>query len=222
MSREGLIEAARFSWNCCSNDRAFCDGLYSFVGGNGGKSDEWIENCLKQLYSYFYYLLIAQQNRIDDPFELQVVQAHWIGNDLLQLPTASDIQKIITSIEFSILPEEKRRMIRMLLSSLVRSESLPHHSFHASIYERLTPKLVRYGKRCFVECGDVLGLKNDSLILKIDDKERECGYGFLRGKVHIGDLVLVHLNDVRRMATEIERIRLTDYSFAIECTLKLI
>ncbi len=222
-SNDGLIEAARFSWNCCPENRVLCDGLYGFVGGNGGHDVAWIRGQLKSLYSYFYYLLIARQNGISDPFDLRVVQAHWIGNDLLRVVKASDVKELLSATkELSALPREKETMMRWLLSKLVKLGSYPHHSFYATVYEKLNPALVRQGKRCFIDCGKVLELEDDHFLIEVNGVTRKCGYGFLKGKIEVGDLVFIHLNEGCRVATLDEKTKLDDWFVATECTLRLL
>ncbi|MFA6296634.1 MAG: DUF6390 family protein [Patescibacteria group bacterium] len=221
-SKEGLIEAARFSWNCQPDNKMLCDGLYGFVRGNGGHDVEWIERQLKNLYSYFYYLLIARQNGISDPFDLNVVQAHWIGNDLLRIVKPEDVKKLQATGELKALPKEKEMMILWLLNNLVKSGSCPHHSFHATVNEKLNPDLIRQGKRCFVECGKVIELEDNYFIVDIDGNTRKCGYGFLKGKIQVGNLVLIHLNEGRRIADLYEKMRLDDWSAITMSSLKLI
>lgn len=222
MSKEGLIEAARFSWNCQPANRLLCDGLFGFVRGNGGHDEKWIVNRLKELYSYFYYLLIAQQNGISDPFDLSVVQAHWIGSDLLRVPTRSDMEKIFQHPDVKLFPAEKMPVLNMLANALLKSECCPHHGFHATIQERLTPDLIRQGKRCFVECGTVVDLQDEHLVLQIGKVQRKSHYGFMRGKLHIGDQALLHLDGVRRLTTDDEKSRLEDWNAATTCALKVL
>lgn len=81
----GTLLGATFSWGC---NRANTLGLSSMLKEyalSGGKShpEEEIRQVLQQLLSYKFYQFIAQKNGIDDPFDLKVIMAHWIGNQLL-------------------------------------------------------------------------------------------------------------------------------------------
>jgi len=219
---EGVIEAARFSWNCRPENKELCDGLFSFVKGNGQRDVNWVVRQLTQLYSYFYYCLIAEQNGISDPFDSRVVRAHWIGNDLLKVPKKNDIELVLKIEQVKMLSEERRAMLKWLLTRLVVFEACPHHSFHATLNQKLNPELARKNKRCFVDCGRVIELGDSSLVVDMEDKKRECGYGFLQGELKANDLVLIHLNEVRRLAQRGEKTILNGWSAVTACSLRLV
>jgi len=98
---KGVLLAATFSWGC---ERANYLGItpllkkYSLSGGKDF-SENVIREKLKKLYSYFYYRVIAFSNNIEDPFDLRVVKAHWIGNELLDNVTLEAVKKVFEEME---------------------------------------------------------------------------------------------------------------------------
>ena len=47
--------------------------------------------------AYPYYQLIAQKNKIiSGPFNKKVVEAYWLGNELLEKITTDDLRQLIT------------------------------------------------------------------------------------------------------------------------------
>lgn len=82
-----------------------------------------IRKILKKFTSAFvYYDLIAKYNHILDSFDEKVVRAYWIGNQLLDNVSISDLRETI-ALKFN-LPEKARA---------IPINSKPHHSFHVNI-----------------------------------------------------------------------------------------
>lgn len=80
MSLEGEKLAARFSHNCWkARMKGICDLLKNFAE-NGTNHEEAVQN-LQKLDSFAWYKIVASQNDIDDPFDIRVVKAYWIGDD---------------------------------------------------------------------------------------------------------------------------------------------
>ena len=209
MSREGLIEAARFSWKCGMADKlSISDMLYKFVKTGEGELKK-VRDGLEKLFSYVFYVLIAQQNSIEDFFDVRVVQAHWIGNDLLKSVTREDIRNLLLVLRDS---EWDREILAWYLVDLLRQKGLPHHSFYAALNESRLPNCVGRSdnRRCSVDLGKAYELRSD-LLVHTEHGLLECGFGFLeRGQIEKGDNVFVHLGEARRLANddEVDRYRI--------------
>ncbi len=72
--------------------------------------------------AFFYYQLIAKENKISDPFNERVVRAYWIGNELLEKVRISKLREMIEK-DF-----QKPRLAKILPES-----ARPHHSFHVLV-----------------------------------------------------------------------------------------
>mgnify|MGYP001616218447 CR=1 FL=1 len=101
-----------------------------------GHSDKGLSNLLVQFKTMHPYLKkIAEANRIKDPFDERVVEAYWVGNNLLEnvgkkqfyshLVDGLKINKLLTIKEFRRASEKLNFGARM------------HHSFHVfNIWKR--------------------------------------------------------------------------------------
>lgn len=101
-----------------------------------GAADQGLINILKEFRTLYPYLAeIARANKIKDPFDARVVEAYWIGNELLDrigpkvfyshLKDGLQIQKRINPKGFDELLEKLSQGARM------------HHSFHVfNIWQR--------------------------------------------------------------------------------------
>ncbi|HEX5501874.1 MAG TPA: DUF6390 family protein [Thermomicrobiales bacterium] len=73
-----------------------------------------------------YLALIARANGLADPFDDRVVEAYWVGNDLLERVEVRDL--------YGSLRERYRKQLPPKLLDLVASKApagaRPHHSFH--------------------------------------------------------------------------------------------
>lgn len=83
--------------------------------------------------AYPYLRLIAEANRIPDPFDERVVEAYWIGNQLLERVEA---QPMHDSLRARFAPRMKAAEFGWLASKLEHG-ARPHHNFHVfDVYMR--------------------------------------------------------------------------------------
>ncbi|TSC53422.1 MAG: hypothetical protein LiPW39_287 [Parcubacteria group bacterium LiPW_39] len=90
----------------------------------------------KFMGAYGYYKLIAKSNKISDPFDKKVVEAYWIGNELLDKVKIGDLRKMITK-DFSgpgLLPKE----VAAKKAAAIPEGVKPHHSFHVLVIGSVT------------------------------------------------------------------------------------
>ncbi len=86
--------------------------------------------------AYAYYELIARKNNIKSPFNKKVVEAYWLGNELLDKFKAADLQRLITKTFCRPgLLSKKEAKIR---AKKVPKGSKPHHSFHVLVLGSVT------------------------------------------------------------------------------------
>jgi hydrogenase maturation factor len=87
--------------------------------------------------AYPYYELIAKKNKISaGSFNKKVVEAYWIGNELLEKTTADDLRELIIN-KFSG-PGLLTRESAIKKAKKIPANSKPHHSFHVLVLGAVT------------------------------------------------------------------------------------
>jgi len=129
----GLLLAARFSRGCNrANELGITPFLKKYVESRGENcSEREIRKKLEDLFSYLYYRVIAESNNIKDPFDVRVVKAYWIGNELLENIEASAVKRDLL--------EEKEHYDKVILGIVMRP-LLETKRAHHNIYARDNPK----------------------------------------------------------------------------------
>lgn len=134
---DGILTCARY---------AFAPNYYKYCGPDANLniasylkeevSDPGLEQYLSEFAVLFPYLkLIAHENGLADPFNLRVVEAYWIGNNLLEKIGMKDF---VEHLKFG--QKLKKRLPAKKLKWII--EKVPkgakiHHSFHVfSIFTR--------------------------------------------------------------------------------------
>jgi hypothetical protein len=162
--------------------------------------------------AYPYLCLIAGANGIADPFDERVVDAYWIGNDLLNGVGPGAMYESLTD---RFRPRMKTTDFRWLVAKL--GAARPHHNFHVfDIYVRTG--LMRDEKArvalgamdsCRISWGKVVSVEGPDLIVERPElnyvdgrlglsepratrvaRQRE-GRGFI-DEARLGDMVSVH------------------------------
>lgn len=110
--------------------------------------------------AYPYLKLISQANKIKDPLDYQVVEALWLGNELLNKIKLTDLKKTVLT-DFTrpgLLTKTQAKTRLNKISALTR----PHHSFHVLLLGPVTKNIKFYDKLydlCLISWGRVLQLK---------------------------------------------------------------
>lgn len=83
---DGLLVAASFSHGCQTAEIIGIDPILKKYVRSEGKScgNDEMRKLLSKLVPYFCYRIISLANGIEDPFNILVVKAYWIGNELLE------------------------------------------------------------------------------------------------------------------------------------------
>lgn len=125
---KGLILAATFSWGCKrANELKITAPLKEFALSFGKKgSPEKIRKLLEKLFSYFYYRLIAKANEIGDPFDFEVVKAHWIGNELLEKVNLIILGELLKEMEDFY--QKDKILLGFLAKPIVKYGSAHHNA----------------------------------------------------------------------------------------------
>jgi len=72
--------------------------------------------------AFFYYELIAKENKISNPFNEKVVRAYWVGNELLEKVRLEKLREIVEK-------DFKKPKLAKILPESARA----HHSFHVLV-----------------------------------------------------------------------------------------
>jgi len=173
---------------------------------NSGAADPGLEQLLKQFKTLYPYLrLIAEASGIADPFDERVVEAYWIGNELLEnvsrrrlyrhLIDEQEIKKRLGSKDFRWI--EKK----------VAQYTMPHHSFHVlNIWMRTghseCPHALETMDACRVSWGKVVQLDGPTVAVETPPLI------FQDGKLALGESVQKKL--IRRLesTTDIEQLKI--------------
>lgn len=161
------------------NHRALLDYL------EGKISNARIRKILSRFEAAFAYLeLIAQKNKIKDPFAREVVEAFWVGNKLLNKVSGADLRKMV--LEKFISPgllsaNEARKRIKK-----ISRFAKPHHSFHVYVFGTITGRVslapARLKDVCRIGWGKVIEIKqkNKKIVVEYAPIVRKNGFVFGR------------------------------------------
>lgn len=114
--------------------------------------DDGLKKILQEFQTLYPYLtLIAYENNIRDPFDPRVVEAYWIGNDLLKNVTMKNFyQHFIKALK---LPQKLKKKDFNLLVGKFDQGALPHHAFHVfNIFTRTGHHTVAHTLETMDEC----------------------------------------------------------------------
>ncbi len=142
---DGVLRCARYS---------FAPNYYKYCGPDAnrnivdylkeGVSDPGLSAYLTEFAVLYPYLkLIAQENGIADPFDSRVVEAYWVGNDLLEhVNPKSFVQHLLYEQHLKKrLPYKK---LKWIVEKVPKGAKL-HHSFHVfSIFTRTGHQVVEH------------------------------------------------------------------------------
>jgi hypothetical protein len=94
--------------------------------GDAGKSDRGLAELARSFEGAWPYLeLIAGANRIDDALDPRVVEAYWVGNDLLDRVRPAELAHHVDGRFRGRLGRARECVV-----DAVRAGAVPHHCFH--------------------------------------------------------------------------------------------
>lgn len=120
--------------------------------------------------AYPYLCLIAEANGLADPFDERVVEAYWIGNQLLERVEARSLHD---SLQARFAPRMPRREFAWL-DTKVSHGARPHHNFHVfDVYARAglmnderAPIVLETMDSCRISWGRVETVQGASLVVR--------------------------------------------------------
>jgi len=223
---DGVQLGARFS--IATNRLNYCGPsdaeprLYGAIVGPAGTAEA--RASLEKFEALLPYLAAIGRRHGLDPFDARVVEAYWVGNDLLDAFGPKEFAEILTALEARGLPRSIGRRLRENLPE----DALPFHAFHVAYVgvgavTGHVPTTVPNMEACRPAWGKVervadgrLGVRKPSIVLR-GDKLALGGHSVedlaydprvLPG-VRVGDWVALHwgwpalvLSDSQRAAVE--------------------
>lgn len=226
---KGIELAARFSY--ITNSLGFCgpcEASEQFIDFFKKKENpELIGSQLKKFEGLYPYLSYIADKSEKELFDYEVIEAYWIGNNLLDSFNDEDLKHIIQSLTKSGLPKSiGDNLIRKLPSGLI-----PHHNFNVFYVGvgRITGSVeltVQNMDNCRVSWGKVLDISADRLIvetpcLKSKDNQLYLGKEEIKTAVYFpelfadikkGDLVAMHWGFAAVKLNEIQAADLMKYT----------
>ena len=197
---------------------AFMPNRLTYCGGDdnralfdycqAGITDPGLRHLLRQFAGAMPYLrLIARSNRIADPFDRRVIEAYWLGNELLQ---GVEARSLYDSLRERFKKQMKADVLDLVLGK-APAGARPHHSFHViEVCPRKGwPQTLDFMDNCRIAWGRVLSVNGAALMASVkplklagnnlvlgSPEDREIkrqidGQGFVND-VSVGDWISVH------------------------------
>ncbi len=159
--QSGLLLCSRYAF--MPNKLQYCGGdqnatLFELTATNDANA--YLNNVLGEFETLYPYLkLIAKENNIRDPFDYRVVEAYWIGNNLLEnvkirglynhFVDGLHLKKKMTNKQFELMMGE------------IPGQALPHHSFHVfNVWLRsgltILPNILDTMDQCRISWGKII------------------------------------------------------------------
>jgi Family of unknown function (DUF6390) len=155
---------------------AFMPNRLSYCGGDdhralfdycvAGVTDAGLRGLLRKFTGAVPYLrLIAGCNAILDPFDARVVEAYWLGNDLLQ---GVEARALYDSLRERFGRQMRARDLELVLGK-APAGAHPHHSFHVlDVCPRTGwPQALAFMDNCRIAWGEVVALDGSTLTVEV-------------------------------------------------------
>ena len=180
----------------CDADRI----IFDYCCGHK-KSYKMARELIESMESVNIFLrLIAEKNNLKE-LSRKVVEAYWIGNELLDSINGSDIKKA--------LKKELKPEVARLLSKKVPSNAVPHHSFHVFHINAVSGAQIFFSNidNCRIHSAIVSDVGKGTLVVSYkplvklgrieqkQDVEKKISYNpkLVKG-LAVGDIIAVHWN----------------------------
>jgi hypothetical protein len=169
----GALQCARY---------AFMPNKLRYCGGNKNRqlfeytseiySDPGLKDILEEFETLKPYLeLIARENKIKDIFDSKVVEAYWIGNELLKKVKPKSLYSHM--IDIQELKKKVRSDVLEKVVGVLPQGAMPHHSFHVINIPKRTghypvEHTIETMDKCRISWGKVKSVKSYKLQVAIN------------------------------------------------------
>lgn len=170
---DGILRCSRYAFG--PNRLHYCgpdahQEILSYI--SEGESDPGLTALLRGFATMFPYLkLIARANGIRDPLDDRVVEAYWIGNDLLDNVGKRGLHRhLVEGLEMK--KKIDARSFELVEEKIARG-ALPHHSFHVlDIWKRTghlpIAQTLESMEECRISWGKVLAVDGPKITVEAE------------------------------------------------------
>jgi hypothetical protein len=163
------------------------EAIFKFACGTGDRKA--IEKTIESIPGIKLYLgLIAKKHQMDR-MDFRVLEAYWLGNDLLTAVSAHDIRTMILE---DFLKKGLDKNLAQEMAKKVPEGAVPHHSFHVMHIRSVMGGGVSYADvgGCMIRPGRVESVMEDHILID-DGKRIKYDRQLLPGLMK-GDLIAHH------------------------------
>ncbi|HLD11700.1 MAG TPA: DUF6390 family protein [Patescibacteria group bacterium] len=184
----GLLLCARYA--LAPNLLKYCGPIHTdtLSGYMSEKlADKGLQEYLSQFETLYPYLrFIAAENGISDPFDPRVVEAYWIGNDLLSRISMKQFWGHLLQDQ-SLKKKIPTTMLKWVIGKVPKG-ALPHHSFHVlNVFLRTGHHAVAHTlltmDSCLIGWGKVQSSKNRVLTVETQQLSYKDSQLFFQDRV---------------------------------------
>jgi hypothetical protein len=161
----GLLLFIRYAF--MPNHLGYCggdDAEVLFEHATEGRNDNRLTPMLAKFSGALPYLrTIAAGNGIADPFDSRVVEAYWLGNDLLARVEAADLNRsLIERFGPQLTPALREQLMRKAPQG-----AKPYHFFHVvDVYRHLEDEVgMAAMESCRISWGQVTAVEDTALVV---------------------------------------------------------
>ena len=183
---DGILRCSRYAFG--PNRLHYCgpdanSELLAYI--REGQSDPGLSKIMSAFQTLYPYLeLIARSNNIRDPFDERVVEAYWLGNELLDRVQQKALYKNLT--EDHGLKKKIGINHFSKLETKIRQHAVPHHSFHVfNVWLRTgnmkIPHTLETMDSCRIGWGKVIEVAGPSITIESEPLLQDKGEKFYLG-----------------------------------------
>lgn len=168
---QGILRCARYAFG--PNRLHYCgpDVGHEVAAHLAAKDgDLGLQHILGQFRTLYPYLrLIAEANKIMDPFDERVIEAYWLGNKLLEAVSRRQLYNLL--LEGQHLKDKLGNKLFNRVTDTLGQVAVPHHSFHVLDVWRHTghhdqPQTVATLAECLISWGTVTAIDGPTITVK--------------------------------------------------------
>lgn len=231
---KGLLLFAKYAFP--PNQLQYCGpqnsrAIFDYIKFN--KTDLGLRELLSKFEGALPYLtLIAKANSIQDPFDQMVVEAYWIGNELLDNVGENEFAKNLSD---RFKNRIKSKDFQWLMTKLPLAGK-PYHAFHVfDVFTRAgllrnkkVDNVIDIIDKCRISQGKIVNISENNYVvkyqplkiidgkLKLSDYQKKNIFKKFDGSdilsVKIGDIISIHWDWACDKLTNKQKINLTNYT----------
>lgn len=203
---DGIIRCGRYSFG--PNRLHYCGPdankeLRDLI--DSGENKFSLSSLLKQFKTLFPYLrYIAEINKIKDPFDSRVVEAYWLGNELLDNVSVKNLYQFL--VEGLRVKDKLKNNEFRWLEEKIKNGAVPHHSFHVlNVWDQNghgdhLENLIRMDE-CRVSSGQVTAVNGPVITVSTEPLV------YAGGKFALGQSILKNITRQLEAEYDIEQIK---------------